>query len=177
MIHVLMAGFVSITLLFGGQARAESHAKDHHSTASAVDKAAQEKIMKMDSIFSQMIASGNAAPLAAGYSNDSILIAANLPVIKGTQAIVGYYQQLISAGVVRLELMPSNIRAIGRASMEHASEYEEIGTYLVTINAGSAKIQIPGNYYDLWSFPKGVSQMPVLLRDISSPSVNTCQAK
>jgi uncharacterized protein (TIGR02246 family) len=94
--------------------------------------------------FEQAFQRGDAAGVAALYSENASLLPPGSEMMQGRANIQSFWQAVMDSGVKEAELETLDIEAGGD------SLAREIGRYLLTIQQGSETVKSPGKYVVIW---------------------------
>lgn len=87
---------------------------------------------------------GDAAGVAAHYSEDAVVLAPDTPRIDGREDIQGLWQAYVDAGVKDLDLVTTDIQDLGNMA-------NEIGTYsLMAPDGNGGMVEALGKYIVVW---------------------------
>jgi uncharacterized protein (TIGR02246 family) len=94
--------------------------------------------------FEQAFQRGDAAGVAALYSENASLLPPGSEMMQGRANIQSFWQTVMDSGVKEAELETLDIEAGGD------SLAREIGRYILTIQQGSETVKSPGKYVVIW---------------------------
>ena len=94
--------------------------------------------------FGQAFHRGDAAGVAALYSENAFLLPPGGEMMQGRANIQSFWQAVMDSGVKEAELETLDIEAGGD------SLAREIGRYVLTIQQGSETVKSPGKYVVIW---------------------------
>lgn len=94
--------------------------------------------------FEQAFHRGDAAGVAALYSENASLLPPGGEMMQGRANIQSFWQAVMDSGVKEAELETLDVEAGGD------SLAREIGRYLLTIRQGSETVKSPGKYVVIW---------------------------
>jgi len=113
-------------------------------TTTLDNRSAEQAIHEVNRRFMDAYACGDAAGMAALYTDDAMLLAAGAPLVRGCAAVEQVLQGMMGAGVERIELRTEEL------SVEGDTAYE-VGTATVHVRPpGQEIIQDPGKYVVVW---------------------------
>ncbi|WP_135505903.1 YybH family protein [Roseovarius aestuariivivens] len=102
------------------------------------------EIAARSATFEAAFNSGDAAGVAAHYTEDAVILAPDTDRIDGREAIAGLWQAFIDAGVVDLDLVTTEIEAMGETA-------NEIGAYTLKAPDGNGgMVEAAGKYIVIW---------------------------
>ena len=124
----------------------------------AADVAARDGILATNGRFMALLAEGNASGLAALYTDDAELYPPHRTSVSGSEAIVGFWQNVIGQGVSAAELTTDEVDDEGDTAIE-------TGRY--RLSTGDGAVVDEGKYLIVW---KRVDDAWFIHRDIWNTS-------
>jgi len=113
-------------------------------TSTLDNRSAEQAIHKVNRRFMDAYARGDAAGVAALYTDDALLPAPGAPMVRGPATVEQVLQGMMGAGVERIELRTEDLSLEGDTA-------DEVGTAAVHIRPrGQDAIQDPGKYVVIW---------------------------
>ena len=117
-----------------------------------------EGISKTNEAFMSAVANGDAAKVAAQYTDDALLMAPNADLVTGKQEIQNMMQGFVDAGINGINLESTEIEGIGNMAFE-------VGKYTLSVDE---QVIDNGKYIVIW---KKVGEDWKLHRDIFNSNV------
>ncbi|WP_162933102.1 DUF4440 domain-containing protein [Roseovarius sp. EL26] len=103
-----------------------------------------EDIAARNETFKAAFNSGDAAGVAAHYTEDATVLAPDAPLLEGREAIQGIWQAYIDAGVKELTLTTVTLEDMGASA-------NEIGAFtLMAPDGNGGMVQAGGKYVIVW---------------------------
>ncbi len=116
------------------------------------------EIKKADARFSEAFKKGNAAEVAAAYTEGATLLPPNSPTVEGTKAITEFWHTVMDMGIKDVKLESVEVEAHGETAIE-------VGQYTLFVQ-GSVEVD-NGKYLVVWKHDRGTWK---LHRDIWNSS-------
>jgi uncharacterized protein (TIGR02246 family) len=114
------------------------------STASYAYAGTAEDIAARSETLEAAFNSGDAAAVAAHYTEDAVILAPDTARLDGREAIQGLWQSFVDAGVTDLQLTMVNLDDLGDTA-------NGLGTYTLTVPDGNGgTVQVGGKYIVVW---------------------------
>ena len=110
---------------------------------------AAEEIAVRSEMFEAAFNAGDAAGVAALYTEDAVIMAPDTPRMDGRAAVQGLWQGFIDAGVTGLDLVTSEVEEFGDTA-------NELGTFTLTAPDGEGgTVTLNGKYIVVWKRADG----------------------
>lgn len=122
------------------------------------DESIFNEIKQADGRFAEIFSRGDAAGMAALYTEDGLLLPTGSDFVRGTRAIEEFWQGAMDAGVSQARLEPLEVE-------QHGDTAIEMGCYRLADAGGTVLDQ--GKYVVIWKRVEGIWK---LRRDIWNTS-------
>ncbi|MEI6715774.1 MAG: DUF4440 domain-containing protein [Verrucomicrobiota bacterium] len=133
-------------------------------TPSSLAPGAARAIKAANKKFSYYYANKDAANVASLYAKDGGILPPNMPKFEGKQAIQGFFNAMMGAGIAGVELTTSDLAG-------DASWISESGAYTLKSASGNAIDQ--GKYLVVWKNEDGTWKMYRDIFNSNKPAPNT----
>lgn len=116
-------------------------------------------IEESNRVFEEAAKNGDAAGIAARYTNNARLLPPNTPAVIGQEAVQGYFEGAVSGGNTEIDLVTNEVELQGDAAME-------IGEYTIAVNGETVD---NGKYVVVWFLEEDMWRMHVDIWNSNRP--------